>query len=187
MPAPRHPDKSVRVRTHIPVLQYAFDHADQIGSSIKYVVEHGMGIGSTTFFHEKRISEILSYEDDPNWMRCDACAKQSNIIHKIIRFSDSEEHITSFLHNPEMTLGFVDGPHLQRIQILFKLFEYHVPYVVEHDSESLPIPELIERVSQASKMGYHIYKYELQNPETFLYIRDDRSQSIDKSTFTKVC
>lgn len=165
----RHPDKKVRVSTHKPVLEIVL--SDQ-RTKIETVVEHGMGIASTPYFHSvENISTLISFEDDPNWMSCKTCLDgNSKVKHEIISFT-SVDTLYERISNPSQTLALIDGPHKQRIMMINMLQAINVPYIVEHDSESLPVDELNERLNISSSNKYFVYQYVKLNPETMLYTK----------------
>ena len=169
--APRHPDKKVRVSTHKPVLEIALNDKR---SKIHTVVEHGMGIASTPYFHSiPDVNMIISFEDDPNWMTCKNCLDgDSKSDHQIISFHDVDSLIGR-INKPDQTLALIDGPHKQRIIMINTLQSIGVPYIVEHDSESLPVDELNERLKLCKSNSYFVYQYVKLNPETMLYTRYD--------------
>lgn len=134
-----------------------------------------MGISSTPFFHDQvQIRHLLSFEDDPQWMKCDKCitSPPKSTDHYITPFESDPDKlrdlVTGFL-NPHTTIALVDGPHLQRIKMLQALQTLRVPYIIEHDSESLPPDELLLREEIARSSGYNLVHYTVQNPESILY------------------
>jgi hypothetical protein len=171
--AKRHPNKSVRVSTHTPVLELAIS---LLGNNIT-IVEHGMGISSTPFFHkEVKISRILSFEDDKKWMNCADCNTTiSNKIHHINSFNSLENCkniISSFVENHKDIIVLVDGPSDQRIQVLKIAQELMISHIVEHDAETFNSNELLQRVEISRKNRYNVYQYIKLNPETMFYTFD---------------
>lgn len=182
--AQRSPMKTVRVGTHVPVLKMCIDASNE---QIMHVVEHGMGLASTQYFHSLRgVTRLLSFENDPKWQRCIHCEQStsderlSQIEHIIVPFAattddaaklgvDTFQTLVSKHIVPTNSLALVDGPHVERIKVLCTLLGYGVPYIVEHDAESLPLDELDERLNLCRVHGYTALQYVALNPETMLY------------------
>jgi len=185
--AQRSPEKSIRVATHVPVLKMCFDYLNTPTD----VVEHGMGLASTNFFHnEKNVKKIVSFEDDVRWQFCQACEnKSSHQMHKIVSYNENFK-ITIFDNiDIKNCISLVDGPHLQRIKFINFLQEIGVPFIIEHDSESLPQDEFVDRVNMSKKYDYSIFEYYALNPETILYTNSSISNNdlhrINFETFTQ--
>ena len=167
----RHPDKKVRVGTHLPVLKMCIDRSPQ---KITHVFEHGMGLASTSFFHTlPDVTAITSLEDDPRWRHCDGCSSDTHATHVIVPYNVSTlRSLITDNTNYDNTIALVDGPHLQRIHVISELQSRGVRYIVEHDAESLPLDELHHRTDISTKNMYNVYQYVTLNPETILYTRD---------------
>jgi hypothetical protein len=164
----RDPNKKIRVGTHINVLESCIKQSSQ---KIQHIFEHGMGLASTSFFHNiPEIKSITSLEDDLNWQTCNDCNNKngSNVEHKIITFS-TENLLNSILNKHNWNLALVDGPHLQRVQIIEFLQNLQVEYIVEHDAEALSKFELETRCKISENNKYNIQQYVGLNPETIVY------------------
>lgn len=66
---------------------------------------------------------------------------------------------------------FVDGPGIERLDIVSRALSLSVEYVIEHDAETMSLDELNERKSLCDRFGYVMYQYIAKNPETMLYAR----------------
>lgn len=170
--AERHREKSVRVATHVPVLQHCITSSRV---KITHVLEHGMGLSSTPFFHTlPDVVVIASLENDERWRTCDTCDNTPDgKVHVIESYVTSIEFV-QFVQkhtDPAHTLVFVDGPHLERINVLGIMQRLNVPFLVEHDAESLPEFDLHLRKQESASNGYGMYQYVALNPETMLYTR----------------
>lgn len=164
--AQRDRNKSVRVGTHVPVLQMCLK--DQ---RITNIVEHGMGLSSTAFFHSNlQIKKILSFENDKNWMTCHKC--NSHQSHIIVQFDDNFKNFCENELSLETTLALIDGPHIERIKLIKFLQMRNVPYIVEHDAESLPLIELDERLNLCVINSYAAHQFISLNPESIVYTRN---------------
>lgn len=178
--AVRSSSKTDRVGTHKPVVELCLSMIREAT-----VIEHGMGVVSTPFFHKHdHVRKIISFEDDPSWKRCQTCKNQERLTqeHTIVDFSLENLRKATGDIDPQTTLVLVDGPHTQRIQVIKFLLELSVFAIVEHDAESLPIDEFNERVKIASESVYSIYQYVDLNPETLLYTR----QNVSNMSFVRI-
>lgn len=187
--AARSEHKTVRVATHIPVLQRCFDTSPV---PLTCVIEHGTGLASTEYFRKcHSVNTILSLEDDPYWL---ASAQQTIAQHpgmqkhSIFPFESEEQFKarlkshTCVMFEPEEVIALVDGPHKQRITVIETMLSLGTAWVVEHDAESLPLSELSDRLTLCKKYGYRTYQYVALNPETLLYCKS----SVDVPDFVSI-
>lgn len=156
--ATRHPDKRIRVATHVSVLNKLFDIFE-----IHSVVEHGSGLGSTPYFGQKGV-KLHSIEDDPQW--------KIDVGQTTNTFSEFKNNILS------ADLYLIDGPNAQRDELLPQVF-CKTKIIVVHDFEIYDDKTIELFQKNANKEGFTLYHYIAENPETGLYL----SNSLDKSNF----
>lgn len=165
--AKRHADKSVRVATHIDVLEHVFSTYE-----IEHVVEHGMGLGSTPFFHSQNLVSFLSYENIPKWQNCMSCKLDQQTKHLIKAF-DAKQVSLDMKRNttdPAKSLVFVDSSEHERVYVFSEAINTRVKAIVEHDAETFTTEKVISRRNIATSQGYECFQYLGLNPETALYV-----------------
>ncbi len=157
--AERSKDKSVRVATHITVLERLFSTFP-----IDTVIEHGSGTGSTPYFGKKNV-KLHSIEDDPKWK---------------IDVGQTTNTFQEFMKDeiPNADLYFVDGPNTQRDELLPQIFD-KTKMIVVHDFEIYDEKMLDSFHALANVHGFTLHHYVGENPETGLYLSD----SLDKTKF----
>lgn len=167
--APRSMSKSVRVATHLPVLQGCID--------VKYpthIIEHGMGISSTPFFHTLNLNTLLSFENEPRWQICRSCTQDKSFNHIIVTY-DNDDAVLALLQQhitPATTIALLDGPGPERIALLKIAQIINVPYIVEHDSETHVTQEIQSRSELCKTHEYSALYYVGMNPETIVYVKN---------------
>ena len=169
--SPRSDSKAVRCATHIPLFKYTLTLP--AGAHIDTVIEHGMGLGSTPFFHSLRsVKRIISFENDPAWSRCNLCG-QDEKTHTITAWQGDK--LLKSLDNidPLCTLALVDGPADERLVFLSDCLHAGISIIVEHDAETFTQSYLAIRRDACSREGYRAYQWINDNPESALYIKAD--------------
>ena len=171
--APRSIHKSVRVATHLTPVQFCIENFNLTG-----VVEHGMGLGSTPYFHSvSTLTYLLSYENEARWSHCPTCdaSDGGGLIHQILPWTTPDEFVASVRSLPmkleSQVLGFVDGPGPERIPALRELSRLRVSALIYHDAETLTLAEREE--IQACVPEYSIFQYIGENPETLVCLRNN--------------
>lgn len=164
--ANRDSSKEVRVATHLDVIKMCIAIQQP-----KYIIEHGMGISSTPFFHSlEKVETILSYENEPRWQSCDKCP--SNIKHVILGKPKSwKDSISEVISDFDFALALVDGPGRERFYVVEACVELQVPFIVEHDAETMTKDDVKARKDLLEKQGYFGRQFVMQNPETALYTK----------------
>lgn len=161
----RSPSKNIRVGTHLDVIQECV----KIGN-IDFVIEHGMGVASTRYFHTLNC-KMISYENVPKWKICNECKIQKyKELHSVIDY-DVKTYKEPFKNMTSNTLVFVDGPGIERESILTYALELGALFVVEHDAETLTKEQLDIRKHLIKKYDYKMFQYIKKNPETMLYCK----------------
>lgn len=161
--AKRSENKKIRLGTHIDVLDMCLS-----SSKISEVLEHGMGVVSTQHFHKTQLP-FVSLENIPKWRNCVGCdVPKQKTLHTIMSYDNVEKAFESV--TPD-SLVFVDGPGVERLDIVSRALSLSVEYVVEHDAETMSPNELNERKLLCDRFGYVMYQYIAKNPETMLYAR----------------
>lgn len=168
--APRHKDKKIRVATHLDVIKMCLESIN-----VEFVVEHGMGIASTPFFHNvKSLKRLLSFENEKQWQKCDLCPS-SPLEHIIVAAptnNDFKHVISEQIETVERSLALVDGPGPERFDVLKACVELGFPFIVEHDAETMDVSSLNDRKILVSERGYAMCQYVTSNPETMLYVKE---------------
>lgn len=165
----RHGDKYIRLATHLNVVKHVLNMF-----SVRHVIEHGMGKGSTPFFHTLSLKTYISFENNPDWMSCYTENCQDHIITKF--------NGTLCITNPKETLVFVDGQADERLNVLEHAMMNDVCAIVEHDAETFTSEELDARRTLSEKYCYNAYQYVNDNPETALYVK----RSVDLDGYVKL-
>lgn len=166
----RSPNKKIRISTHIEVLKSCFS----VGQ-IDHVIEHGMGFGSTPFFHESKVKTLLSFENVPIWQKCEACDQEQQVInHKIVIFDQETyvKHIEESVQNSKYTLAFIDSHPIERNFILKKCLDLGVPWIVEHDAETFTREQLFVRRRFLQAHDYVGFQFIKLEPETSIYVKE---------------
>jgi hypothetical protein len=169
--SPRSDSKADRVATHIPLFKYALTLP--AAAQVDVVIEHGMGLGSTPFFHSlSSVKRIVSFENDPTWRRCNLCGKDEKS-HTITSLSG--ENPLQSLDNivPSCTIALVDGPADERLIFLNDCLLAGIAIIVEHDAETFTQRDLEMRREACKNAGYKAYQWINDNPESALYIKSD--------------
>jgi hypothetical protein len=164
--SPRSPQREVRIVTHVPVLQLACDAVKPT-----HVIEHGMGIGSTPFFHgQPTVQRIFSFENDPVWRACSGCTNFA-AAHRIEAYSD--ERLVQWLADvpADKCVVLVDGEALERPRVLKAAMAAGVAWIVEHDAECFDGAGLRLRRELSAEHGYVAVQYVAVHPETAAYVR----------------
>lgn len=165
--ARRHGDKTVRVATHVPALELGC-------SAVKpeFVIEHGMGLGSTPFFHRvSSVKRILSFENEARWATCDRCPASPGLEHVIAPFSPDGFAEKTSVFDSSRTIALVDGEAAKRPVALELSMKLGVPWIVEHDAECCQPEEVDARVKLCVQHGYSAFQYMLLNPESLVYVK----------------
>lgn len=181
--ASRSDKKDIRIATHLSVLKFVVSNFE-----INSVIEHGMGKSSTPYFHSiPSVLTIVSFENDTKWQICNNCfSKQDSRRHTILTFEAQRllQEINQI--DPAKTLALVDGVGDERIVALQILQEQGVAFIVEHDSETLSLDNVLARNSLCTKNGYTAFQYVLENPESILYMKNSNTLSVDSKAFIKL-
>jgi len=167
----RDQDKSIRIKTHIPVIERCLiEMSERIT-----IIEHGMGIGSTPFFHsQNKVKSIISFENDHKWNTCSLCGSDSKL-HIIKPFieEDLDNIFSQYVNDVSQTLALIDGPTIERSIIFKYLINLSIPFIVEHDVEWWDATCLNSRITHASLNGYTTFQYVRTNPESALFLKSD--------------
>jgi hypothetical protein len=168
-------DRNTRYATHIPVLRECISSLNASESNPIYAVEHGMGLGSTPFFHSlPNIKKITSFERELEWMRCDNCISGSQTPHEMALLKDDNavSQTQCGITNPKMTIALVDGYASQRGKVLEAWMKLDVKFIIEHDAEVLTHDQVQIRRRYAKENGYLAVQYMGHDPESVLYAKD---------------
>lgn len=161
--------KTERVATHEPVIKLCHSQLN-----FDVVLEHGMGISSTKLFHSLIVKQLLSYENDEKWAKCDICPTTTNHIIKPFLSKDDCVNDIMALQTIGSVFVFADGRSTsERLLVLTSACECGVKAIVEHDAESFSADEVEQRKMCCRVNGYRALQYVKQDPETMLYIKDD--------------
>ncbi len=163
--AKRSDNKRARIETHQEALKWCFENFE-----IDRIIEDGMGLGSTPFFHQQLCEHILSFESRAEWAKCSSCPNFPTKKHEIVVGNVDENRISSFIrdHNEKILL-FIDG--VSRFEVLKMGVNLQLHLIVEHDAESFSETELEAR--KALLVDYHVFQHVGKNPETMVCVRKD--------------
>lgn len=168
--AARSQDRNERYATHLPVLRACIA---SLSASIRdpiSIVEHGMGLGSTPYFHSlAHVDQFTSFEREPEWLECANCASGSTG-HLVIHVHDDLTAINVNIARPDRTLGLVDGYASQRPHVLDAWMRQGVALIVEHDADTFDSKGVGRRQVLAQTYGYRAFQYVGLNPETAIYV-----------------
>lgn len=157
----------------MPVLEACVNALKAADDSPIYVIEHGMGLGSTPFFHSlSNVANIISFERELDWMFCNDCASGSLQPHSIVQLHDASavEQAKVGIVEPARTVGLVDGYVAQRLPVLEAWMSLGVALIVEHDADVLASREVRRRRALAGEFGYKAFQYVGHDPETVFFI-----------------
>ncbi len=177
--AKRSGERNVRYETHKPVLQACIE---ELGSGPFFAIEHGMGLGSTPFFHTHPNVTIVSFEREKEWAWCSNCNSGSLEPHSIVITYDkqvSEQVKQGF--DPPRTVGLVDGFAAHRIVVLEQWMSQSIPFIVEHDAETMKGHQVRTRRALAFSTSYTAYQYVALNPESIVYVHSSKHLSLTGS------
>lgn len=169
----RSKDRNTRYATHIPCLQACVEALNPSAERPIFVVEHGMGLGSTPFFHSlPHVANIISFEREPDWLFCNDCLSGSTQPHSITLLEDSTavEQSKTGLTDPERTVGLVDGYADQRYGVLEAWMHLGVTFIVEHDADTFGGRQFRLRRPLIEKYDYIAYQYTGHDPESVIYM-----------------
>jgi len=168
--------RNERYGTHLTVLGMSIDILNPSIENPIELIEHGMGLSSTSFLHSiKNVNIITSFEREIEWANCKDCDKGSQQCHNIILINDDSftEQITS-MNFATRAVALVDGYALHRPIILESLMKNGVEFIVEHDAETFVVGEVVLRQAFARKYDYDAYQYVGKNPESALYVKKSK-------------
>jgi len=172
--AKRSNDRNTRYATHVPVLTACVDALNASAENPITVVEHGMGLSSTHFFHSlPHVKNIVSFEREIDWLNCSDCNDGSSQPHSMTLLDDDTaiEQATFGINEPERTVGLVDGFASQRVMVLEAWMCLGIVLIVEHDAETFSSGEVRGRRALAQKFGYAAYQYTGRDPETAFFVK----------------
>lgn len=172
--AKRSSDRNTRYATHVPVLRECVTALSASESNPIRVVEHGMGLGSTPFFHSLRnVAQITSFERELEWMWCADCASGSQTPHEMVLLKDDSAITQSQrgITNPRRTVALVDGYASQRASVLEVWMQLGVEFIIEHDVDVLTKEQVRLRRRLAKVNGYAAVQYTGRDPESALFAR----------------
>lgn len=162
--ATRNIEKSVRIATHRHVIDVVW--ACYI---IEDVIEDGIGVSSTAYFHELGAKRILSFEPIERWQSC-TCNRDTHVITDTQNILDEA---SKFVINSRKTLLFIDGQSTEeRFKVLESLIRLSPTCIIEHDVEALLNDDVSQRKRVLERNGYTAFQYVDQNPETGLYVKE---------------
>jgi len=170
----RSKNRLVRRATHIPVLRECVSALSGSESNLIFIVEHGMGQGSTPYFHTlDHVKQITSFESDPAWAKCTSCAINSLTPHEIVLINDNNvvEHAQRCIIDPTMTITLVDGVAVQRVKVLDAWMKLGVKFIVEHDADAMTPAEVKDRQHLMAVHGYTALQYTDHCPESVLFVK----------------
>ncbi len=182
--ASRSGDRNTRYATHIPVLKACIGAMSATALNPIYVIEHGMGLGSTPFFHSvHNVASITSFEREPGWLFCNDCLSGSTQPHSITLLHDQTilNQAKSCVTVPERTVGLVDGYVKQRLPMLETWMSLGMAFIVEHDADAFTGPEIRSRQKAAKAFGYAAYQYADHDPETAFFVSPGAQLSLTGS------
>lgn len=159
--------------THVPVLKECVGALSASVDRPIYVIEHGMGLGSTPFFHTlPHVANIVSFEREPEWLFCNDCLSGSTQPHSITLLQDETaiEQAHVGISDPERSMAFVDGYAGQRMAVLEVWMQMGVAFIVEHDADVFTGREVRARKALAELFGYAAYQYTGHDPETAFFV-----------------
>lgn len=171
--AHRSKDRNTRYATHVPCLQACVEALEPSADRPMYVIEHGMGLGSTPFFHTlPHVMNIISFEREPEWLFCNDCLSGSTQPHSITLLDDKTaiDQASVGVTDPERTVGLVDGFASQRMAVLEAWMRLGVAFIVEHDADVFSGKEVRNRRALATNFGYKAYQYTGHDPESAIFI-----------------
>jgi len=172
--AQRSNNKGVRVATHIPLIKFVISARR---SDISTVIEHGMGIGSTPFFHSlSHVSMIFSFENDPAWRSCASCQSDTKQ-HAVIGWPGNDPLSVIPGIETDSTFALVDGPCDERFPFLLSCLSRGISSIVEHDSETFSSSDVEIRRKACLEFGYRGYQWINDDPESVIYTRDHLSHA----------
>jgi hypothetical protein len=180
--ASRSKDRNTRYATHVPVLKACIDVLSASVESPIYAIEHGMGLGSTPFFHSlSNVANIISFEREQEWLFCNDCSSGSLQPHSINLLSDKSaiEQATTGIVEPSRTIALVDGFAAQRASVLEAWMSLGVAFIVEHDAEVFTERDVRHRRTLAKNFGYVALQYAGRDPETAFFIKSGVKPKLD--------
>lgn len=182
--ASRSGDRNTRYATHIPVLEACIGALSASALNPIYVIEHGMGLGSTPFFHSvNNVANITSFEREPGWLFCNDCLSGSTQPHSITLLHDQTviDQAKSCVQVPERTIGLVDGCVKQRLPMLETWMSMSMAFIVEHDADAFRRDDIQARQTAAATFGYAAYQYVGHDPETAFFVSPSAQLSLTGS------
>lgn len=181
--AQRSTDRNTRYSTHVPVLKSCIEKLAETSPDGVQAIEHGMGLSSTSFFHEHpMVVSITSLEREPEWASCVTCCSGTTKPHSILVTSDDRvieqatQQIVDGIIKPRTTIGLVDGFASQRLEVLRAWMAAGVAIIVEHDAETFTDIDIAVRRRLARAHGYRALQFAKCDPETALYVNDKMPQ-----------
>jgi len=184
--AKRSKDRNTRYATHIAVLNECVSLLNASEENPMHIIEHGMGLASTPFFHSlPRVEKITSFEREPEWSTCANCMSGSTTPpHQIIMLKDDTaiEQTRVGITRPSMTLVLVDGYASQRAGVVEAMMSAGCAYIVEHDAETFRGRDIEFRKNSARVHGYSAHQYMGHDPETAFFVKN--TGGVGAPTFT---
>jgi hypothetical protein len=180
--AHRSNDRNTRYATHIPVLKECINALSASKERPIHVIEHGMGLGSTPFFHSlQHVKKITSFERELEWIWCASCISGSKQDHTMILLENDNaiEQIKQYIDDPSRTVALIDGYASQRVKVLEVWMNLGIKFIVEHDGEVLTHGEITIRRKLALANNYVAMQYTGHDPETVLFVKSALPQLPD--------
>ena len=176
---PRDTDRNTRYGTHLPVLQACVTALGATPENPIELVELGMGLSSTPFFHaQANVSLITSFEREQPWLRCADCAAGSTQPHKMLLATDTDVVSMVRQFRSQRAVALVDGFTAHRPIALEAWMRAGVSFIVEHDAETFNSFDIKHRRALAEAFGYSAWQYIELNPETALFVKEPLSLPI---------
>ena len=174
--AERSTERNVRYATHVPALAACIGAMSASADNRIYLVEHGMGLGSTPFFHSvAHVANIVSLEREPDWVFCNDCNSGSTQPHTLTLLHDETAiaQARECIVEPGRTAALVDGYAAQRLPVLEMWMALGVKFIVEHDADTFKRHEVRSRTAIAARYGYQVFQYTQLDPESAIYVSNE--------------